>query len=109
MAVHHAEDHACLISVSMGIAGPVPRIAWVIHAGVDGATHGRGRPVPSVAAGRYRSLPPAPTARRTAPRRSWILTLEPSASSSFPIPPSKPLVGAAGHRTARESSARASV
>jgi hypothetical protein len=36
----------------MGIAGPVPRIAWVIHAGVDGATHGRGRPVPSVAAAR---------------------------------------------------------
>src|SRR5512132_1244162 len=29
--------------VSMGTAGPVPRIAWVIHAGVDGATHGRSR------------------------------------------------------------------
>jgi hypothetical protein len=37
-------------SVSMGTAGPVPRIAWVIHAGVDGATHRRSRPVPSIAA-----------------------------------------------------------
>ena len=37
--------------VSMGAAGSVPRIAWVIHAGVDGATHGRSRPVPSIAAG----------------------------------------------------------
>jgi hypothetical protein len=26
----------------MGTAGPVPRIAWVIHAGVDGATHRTG-------------------------------------------------------------------
>src|SRR5436190_482319 len=34
----------------MGTAGPVPRIAWVIHAGVDGATHGRSRPVSSIAA-----------------------------------------------------------
>ena len=38
--------------VSMGTAGPVPRIAWVIHAGVDGATHGRSRPVSSIAAAR---------------------------------------------------------
>src|SRR5829696_614811 len=36
----------------MGTAGPVPRIAWVIHAGVDGATHGRSRPVSSIAAAR---------------------------------------------------------
>ena len=36
----------------MGAAGSVPRIAWVIHAGVDGATHGRSRPVPSIAAAR---------------------------------------------------------
>jgi hypothetical protein len=34
----------------MGTAGPVPRIAWVIHAGVDGATHRRSRPVSSIAA-----------------------------------------------------------
>jgi transposase len=37
-------------SVSMGTAGSVLRIAWVIHAGVDGATHGRSRPVPRIAA-----------------------------------------------------------
>src|SRR5215212_11545143 len=36
----------------MGTAGSVPRIAWVIHAGVDGATHGRSRPVSSIAAAR---------------------------------------------------------
>jgi Transposase len=36
----------------MGTAGSVLRIAWVIHAGVDGATHGRSRPVPSIAAAR---------------------------------------------------------
>jgi hypothetical protein len=36
--------------VSMGTAGSVPRIAWVIHAGVDGATHGRSRPVSSIVA-----------------------------------------------------------
>jgi transposase len=34
----------------MGTAGSVPRIAWVIHAGMDGATHGRSRPVSSIAA-----------------------------------------------------------
>jgi hypothetical protein len=34
----------------MGTAGSVPRIAWVIHAGVDGATHRRSRPVSSIAA-----------------------------------------------------------
>jgi hypothetical protein len=44
-------------------------------------------------AARSRSLPPAPTARRTAPRRSWIPTPEPSASSSGPIPPRNPLWG----------------
>ena len=38
--------------VSMGAAGSVPRIAWVIHAGVDGATQGGSRPVPSIAAAR---------------------------------------------------------
>ncbi len=35
----------------MGTAGPVPRIAWVVHAGVDGATHGTSRPVSRIAAG----------------------------------------------------------
>jgi hypothetical protein len=36
----------------MGTAGFVPRIAWVIQAGVDGATHARSRPVSSIAAAR---------------------------------------------------------
>src|SRR5215216_2877162 len=36
----------------MGTAGSVPRIAWVVHVGVGGATHGRSRPVSSIAAAR---------------------------------------------------------
>jgi hypothetical protein len=49
--VKRQSNGTAVCSVSMGTAGSVPRIAWVIHAGVDGATHGRSRLVSSIAAG----------------------------------------------------------
>src|SRR5215213_1566518 len=102
----------------MGTAGPVPRIAWVIHAGVDGATHGRSRPVSSIAAARgltflgldvHRDLISVAVLRpgHDAPQIDWIAHDEPSVCrlvARFPIPegcepamrPARPVMNSPG-------------